>query len=533
MMTGTTTGSAYAPRGDRRLVYVSDPSSIASRHLPDPVREEDLRRWVDELADAGMHTFIQEAYTQGWTTYWRCDRFDYDARLQHRRFLPLLDAGVQPLQVLLDQSRRRGMEFLAGVRVNDNHGHISVKQGVGAGARFLVDNPHLQIQEAPPGPYYKLSTPLDFTHAEVRDFVFSAVEELARTFDVDGIELCFRDHRYFPPGRGADGQPLMTELVRRVRRMLKGLEPSRGRKLLLGARVYQTLEECHSQGLDVPTWISEGLLDYVAPADVMHADFNAPYEQFARLARQGDCLVYPGVLPWSSVRMRRRLAENPLTPEQLRALAQNFYGAGADGVSFYNHFVPLNWAPSYPMMLFGLDELGDPERVAAGSRHYLFEPTWAGQLGFGEGRTSTGALKSDRITLGRSETSSSGSYLLRVYEDISKARMATLLFRAYNMTGADEVRISLNGSPVPDADIRRRDDEPRIDMAAPTDPSSNTRMGLPPVAEAPSSPTTFWFPLAAPPFRCGENELEVTLTRSDPSGTDDVEIDEIEVFVAP
>ena len=268
------------------------------------------------------------------------------------------------------------MEFLAGVRVNDNHGHISVKQGVGAGARFLVDNPHLQIQEAPPGPYYKLSTPLDFTHAEVRDFVFSAVEELARTFDVDGIELCFRDHRYFPPGKGADSQPLMTELVRRVRRMLKGLEPSRGRKLLLGARVYQTLEECHSQGLDVPTWISEGLLDYVAPADVMHADFNAPYEQFASLARQGDCLVYPGVLPWSSVRMRRRLAENPLTPEQLRALAQNFYGAGADGVSFYNHFVPLNWAPSYPMMLFGLDELGDPERVAAGSRHYLFEPTW-------------------------------------------------------------------------------------------------------------------------------------------------------------
>ena len=160
MMTGTTTGPAYTPRGDRRLVYVSDPSSIAKSHLPDPVSEEDLRRWVDELADAGMHTFIQEAYTQGWTTYWRCDRFDYDARLQHRRFLPLLDAGVQPLQVLLDQSRRRGMEFLAGVRVNDNHGHISVKQGVGAGARFLVDNPHLQIQEAPPGPYYGLSTPL-------------------------------------------------------------------------------------------------------------------------------------------------------------------------------------------------------------------------------------------------------------------------------------------------------------------------------------------------------------------------------------
>ena len=315
--------------------------------------------------------------------------------------------------------------------------------------------------------------------------------------------------------------------------MLKGLEPSRGRKLLLGARVYQTLEECHSQGLDVPTWISEGLIDYVAPADVMHADFNAPYEQFASLARQGDCLVYPGVLPWSSVRMRRRLAEKPLTPEQLRALAQNFYGAGADGVSFYNHFVPLNWAPSYPMMLFGLDELGDPERVAAGSRHYLFEPTWAGQLGFGEGRTSTGALKSDRITL-------------RPQRDLTLRQLPPASQRGHlegphghaALPGLQHDRRRRGaGQPQRLARAGRGPPAPRRRAAhrhgRPHRSSSNTRMGLPPVAEAPSSPTTFWFPLAAPPFRCGENELEVTLTRSDPNGTDDVEIDEIEVFVAP
>src|SRR5262245_33530583 len=81
------------PRGKRRIVYVSDPSSIAISYLPDPTTENDLRRWVDDLADAGVDTFIQEAYTQGWTTYWRGDRHEYDARPQHRRFLPLLNAG--------------------------------------------------------------------------------------------------------------------------------------------------------------------------------------------------------------------------------------------------------------------------------------------------------------------------------------------------------------------------------------------------------------------------------------------------------
>ena len=42
------------PRGERRFMYVSDPSSIARRILPDPVEPDDLRQWVDMLADAGV-----------------------------------------------------------------------------------------------------------------------------------------------------------------------------------------------------------------------------------------------------------------------------------------------------------------------------------------------------------------------------------------------------------------------------------------------------------------------------------------------
>ena len=194
--------SVARPRGKRRILYVSDPSSIAMRYLPDPVSEEDLRSWVDDLATAKVDTFVQEVYTQGWTVYWRCDRFEYDARPQHRRFLPLLEEGIQPLDVLVDQSHKNGMEFLAGLRINDNHGHISVDQGVGAGASFVVNNTQFQLKEAPPGDFYKLSTPLDFSFVEVGEFILSVMQEVISRFDVDGLEMCFRDHRYFPPGKG-------------------------------------------------------------------------------------------------------------------------------------------------------------------------------------------------------------------------------------------------------------------------------------------------------------------------------------------
>ena len=106
------------PRGSRRVVYVSDPSSVANRYLPDPVREEDLKRWIDAIAAAEIDTFVQEVYTQGGAVYWRGDVFEYDARPQHRRFLPLLDSGVQPLEILIDRCHHHGIEFFAGFRVS-------------------------------------------------------------------------------------------------------------------------------------------------------------------------------------------------------------------------------------------------------------------------------------------------------------------------------------------------------------------------------------------------------------------------------
>ncbi len=524
-----------SPRGSRRIIYVSDPSSIASGYLPDPASEADLRRWVDELAHAQVDTFIQEAYTQGWTTYWRTDGFEYDARPQHRRFLPLLDEGIQPLEVLLEQAHERGMEFLVGIRINDNHGHISVKQGVGFGASFLANNPQWLLKEAPPGPYYQLSSPMDFSFPEVRDYLFSVTEALVSRFHVDGLELCFRDHRYFPPDKGREGQPLMTELVRRIRQMLDQKGRSRNKKLQLGARVYQTVEECQIQGLDVPGWISEGLLNYLAPGDVMYSDLNAPYEQFTQLARASDCLVYPALLPWSSLRMRRRLGGMPISLEQQRAIAQNFYGAGADGVSFYNHFVTLKWAPFYPMMLHDFVELKSPPQVSRGNRHYVFEPIWAGCKGFGgEGRTSTGALKADRIVLRRADSGAGGSYRFRICEDFEQVRRAALLFRGHPMTLKDKLEIRLNGTPISSAAQKRRNDEQRVDMAAVVDVSSRTAAGETLVPEIPSGPIlTTWFELTAPPAVYGDNWLEVTLVEADCELSQDLVIDEIEVFIRP
>ena len=520
----------FSSRSPRRLLYVSDPSSIASRYLPEPTTVEALQEWVDRLSAGRVDTFVQEAYTQGWTTYWRAGSLEYDARPQHRRFLPLLDQGIQPLEVLLNQCHKRGVEFLAGIRINDNHGHISVKQGVGAGSSFLVKNPHLQLKEAPPGPYYRLSTPLDFSFSEVRDYVLGVASRLVDRFAVDGLELCFRDHRYFPPGLGPERKSLMTELVRRVRRMLDEVGQKRGKRLRLGARVFQTLDECHQLGLDPETWISEDLIDYVAPSDTMHTEPNARYEEFSGLTRQGNCLLYPGMLPWTSQRMRRRQGGQPMSLEQQRAAAANMYGAGADGIGFYNHFNPLSWAPFYPQQLLQLAEMRDPKALLEGDRHYVFEPGWAGSLGFGPDRASTGAVKADRLVLRRTH-GSTGLYRFRVCENLSQARGATLLFRAFGAKAQDRLEARINGKSISNQTLKSRTDEERVDLKAAVDPDSSANSGLPPVPEVPASFLTYWMDLTEPPAVFGDNQLEVTLVEGAPAATGDIVIDELEVFV--
>ena len=534
-----------SPRGERRIIYVSDPSSIAMRHLPDPVTEDDLQRWADDLADAGTDTFIQEAYTQGWTTYWRTDRYEYDARPQHKRFLPLLDAGVQPLQVLLDQSHKRGMEFCAGIRVNDNHGHISIGQGVGAGATFVTANPQWRIE--PSAGTLDLGAFLDFSYAEVRDYVTSVVEHLLATFDVDGIELCFRDQSYFPDGSQRERQSLMTEFVRAVGAVVGRASQARARRLILGARVYPSLDLCRSQGLDVAAWIREGLVDYLSPGDVMYMATNERLDEFGTLTAGTDCMLYPPIMPHSSARRIRFLDSQPLNLEQKRAAAQNFYAAGADGLSFYNHQFAIDWAPFYPAALYEMRELADPEKVARGTRHYLFEPMLAGQGIWEAGLPRNGRPNPEGITLSRSKPGASGRFRFRVCEDLAAVRCASLLFRAYNMTAGDRVEVRVNGEPLAPSALKFRgpvqpmsvtavniaDHEKRIDMKAAADRSSHATAGLSPIPAVPESYMTGRFRLSAPLGVFGDNCLEVTLVTSDPAASDDIVLDEVEVYVFP
>ena len=495
---------ATAPRGTRRIHFVSDPSSITANVLPDPAGVDDLRRLVDMIADSGVDSFQQDVYNKGCTVYWRSDEFQYDQREQHRRFLPLLEAGTQPLQVLIEHSHRRGMAFTAGFRMNDTHGgeHFPVR------ADFVESHPEWQLHDDRAGEGYNVGFPLDFTFDEVRDYVFRVMREVVSRFDVDGIEMTFRDPGYFPFPEGRERAHLMTDLVRRLRVMLDEHGRAGGRRIQLGARVFSTVDECLDMGLDVPKWISAELLDYVSPMDTMFCDFNAEYEEFADLTRQSSCMLYPTLNQWTSYRMR--MSGGVMTPSNCRALAQTFYGAGADGLTIYAPVAGfMRSPPFFPQTLQVLHELRDLDRVARGDRHYIFDPTWEGVTAFGQDRCTTGVLKARRVFLERGAGQPTGEYPFRLYERSDRIQQATLLLRG-SLSAQDQLEVLLNGVPMAPGPL-----------------------GQPNARFLEMVPEVRWFPVPPTALACGQNQLSIRLIKADPQTSADIVLDEVEIWLQP
>ncbi len=514
----------FEPRGERRLIYTSDPSNLAFyqvgqqvAHIPDavtaradPARREDLVKWVDNLAHHSVDTYAQAIYAQGWTVFFRSDRFEYDARPQHQRFVSMMDTGITPLEILIEQTHKRGMAFIAKFRMNDRHGNGD------QGARFILDNPSWQLEEFPGGQ--------DFSFEPVRDYVFSVADEVVERFDVDGLLFNYIRHGHcFPTDVALDRQPVMTGFLRRVREMLDRRGAQQRKNLTLGVMIPQKLEECHNLGFDIPTWIREGLIDYICPCDFGHPDFNAPYEEFSQLTRGSDCLLYPTLSPM----LCRGDDTTLLRPENYRALAQNFYGAGADGISVFNY--QYHWArkggtarypgpvEGYPLSLSYLRDLRDPKTIVSRTRHYRYHSLWGGTA-------PTGALKDDKITLTReidSSYSESQSYRDREYrfrlcEGCTQGIHAILYFSALGLLPKDEIAVELNGTEIQDLQ-RVFHSEGRLE-----------RFGRP------LSPfSSVWFNLNKDLLNNGDNHLKVGLTHSTIHTNNEVIIDEVEVVVMP
>jgi hypothetical protein len=336
----------------------------------------------------------------------------------------LADSGEDHIQVLLRRSHERGLEFLGGFRMNDRHTSS-------AGGPFARQHPEWELEGFPGA--------MDYKHEGVRRAVLEFTRELLERYNLDGIELDWMRHCHvFKPSTAVANAPILNSFLAELRSIIDQAGRKRGRRLILGARVPQTVEECRLLGFDINHWVKENLVDYLCPSDFFHTDFNIRMEDFTAITDGTRCKLYPSIHPW----IARGNDFHVQSEASYRAAANNYYAFGADGISVYNY--QYHWrtdiAPEteWPRVMSWLTGLRSAEAVRNGPRHYLFHPIWPSGA-------PTGGRNYDLIEL--STPAPSGSLRFRVAERFwSDPWPATLEFKVTGLDAPDAIEVALNGA---------------------------------------------------------------------------------------
>ncbi len=380
----------------------------------------------------------------------------------------LIERGDDPPRVLTESCHRRGMMFLASFRLNDKH---DVHEHEGQYGSFRRDHPEWRFAE----------NSMDYAVPQVRQHILSVVEELTERYDIDGIDFDFMRHPlYFRDGQVEANTPVMTDFVREVRTILDNAGERRKRPMLFSVRVPMTINECENIGLDVRTWIKQGLVDMVWPMDFYYSKWHLMIKQmpeWAALTEGTDCALYPTV----HEEFLEGYTVPYITGDSERGMAYSYYTHGADGIALYNFWdgSEIGSLRDNSDIWDAVGDMGRPSVLAAKPRRYhcyLGEP----------------------VMINKGERQAVEFYLP---EDPSAAHLRPARrFFGCNLTQDHRIEVDINGTKVDPETLRW--DRNQVDgfPGAPTMPYGNL----------------VTFPLANTTAKKGNNELGVTLVESNP-----------------
>jgi hypothetical protein len=512
--------------GDRirrpRVILNDDGSNFL--YAWDDLGVADLRTYLARLADTHVDMVAWCVAFGGYVCYYESEvaeavgsGFGFSDRVSQRRWAHnrerLRREAGDYVGAVFAVLREMGIPALASFRMNDAH-MSSDPTGPVAG-RFWMNHPQWRLGE----PYGYYGSCLDYAVPAVRAYLRRLVQEVVAKFpDIAGIELDgLRSPFFFKPDKGREQAPLMTELVRQIR---NDLAAASGReRYLLHVNVPRTPDLALECGMDVAAWDAEGLVDSIAPG-CYNTDFQPPTEQWRALL--GDRVtVYPYLNCSPATAQYHSL-------EQYRAAADNAYASGADGIYLFNFpcldelssllprpldaapfppppFHAQGWHPDLERARQALAELGDPQAVAAGDRHYLFYWATAPYRHY-----TPHPPRLDRLAPEPAELT------FRCHHVADAARIE-LKVKTVGVTIRDAFAFELNGQPI-DASRTRR-------LHAPGGRDARVHgVRLGPYSQ-------FVFELRPDDLTAGENRLRVALAEREPDLFGPIELAELELLV--
>ena len=407
------------PVSRRRVIYNFDGDSCmwtrANSNGPVAIDVDDLKTLIREITFEGSQVDTMLVCINAQVMYYptkigtmrgtQCtpEQREKWPATEKQRFATMkrfFDTGVDPYAIMLAEAKKRGLEALLTFRMNDAHGNDFLK------TKFWLDHPE-----------YRLGGALDFTHDEVRDYVFHLIKEAVHRYDCDGIELDFnRFPTFFKNGTTEERIMKMNALVKRLRIMLDEEGKKRHRHLVLTARIPSnygrtppSYETSRIIGCDPAAWAKNGWIDFLTISEFLYVRYDLPIAPWKKLITEVP--IYGGIEC-----IEAGSKSGNLTAKQYRLAAKNRWKDGAEGIYIFNFFTARERNEEPPFKVLG--ELGDQDKFS----HVISTETEYYTTGPQQGRPADGKFPAGtKINI----VKKAGSYVLVNSEKGIKAYVST------------------------------------------------------------------------------------------------------------
>lgn len=291
--------------------------------------------------------------------------------------IPFQENMPDPTPIVEQFCHQHDIEVFGSIRMNDGH------DAFGLPSEHLLYPLKVEHPEFLLGDESCRGTPFDgidaamwsglnYAIAEVREDRLWWVRHTA-TYNLDGIDLnFFRMPWLFKAGEEDANIDAMTGFIRSARQIVNAASAQRNRPLLLGVRVPDTIETCLGIGIDIESWLKEGLVDRMLSGGG-YASFSAPAKELVDLGHQHDVPVYPCINCPLTFDLGKGLGF-----ESMRGAAANIWDSGADGIYLWNyHYMKtphIAYGQPQPDDYGHLSDLGDPKRLKSLDKIFSVNP---------------------------------------------------------------------------------------------------------------------------------------------------------------
>ena len=329
----------------KTIYFNEDNEHFYACHPASDMTEDGLRALVDSYAETGavkgilFCTNLQRALFDS-RVWERFRDIETTGPLPYADNLRLLsERGIDQFSVWLKRCSELGIEGWLSMRMNDSHGLKEARNNMTESrlalwpSRKWRENP--QLRRAPYRSERSWEGSYNYLLPEVREHHLALAAELLERYDLFGLELDWmRWGMMFPPGFEREGQAVLTEFVKEVRRLADQAEARLGHPVRLAHRLPAHPESCLNFGYDVIAWGEAGCVDMVTLSSFLNCNsMDPPVALWRKMLPKGTAISYyaePATVPCP------RPGAVVIRDEIMLAAASAAFSCGADHIYLFN-----------------------------------------------------------------------------------------------------------------------------------------------------------------------------------------------------